>query len=582
MFIPRIVISCAFLGLVLAGPMNADLNFVVTASRFLSTYPNSSVIAEEDVCRYKDFTIGDILQGESGVQANRYGGKGGVNALSLQGANSNQTLILLDGVPMKNAVYGTVDLNNINLEQIKEIQAYRGGMSAVYGADAVGGVINIVSKRTLEKNKLNLELGSYGNQNLSLAWSQGTTASSVQLSLIHGRYDGYLPMGYFNNDSLALAYSGDIMSDFNIRVVGSTYSDQRGNPAGPYSASEQKDQGYLLQAQVADNHPQGGRLFFSTKCDERTAVSGNVTDSKGWTNTLGGNQELSLGSHSFFMGLEANQVIPKDSMLAYNETILNKAAFVNDDWVVMPGCRVNVGLRRDSHSTFGIADTYKVGASFLFGKDCTLKTSYGTSFRAPSLADLYYQDAWGSAGNPSLRPETAKNVDLELSIRTSMGSFRSSYFEKKVSDLIEWCFTDDWSSSSPNNVGRARVSGIETEWFGSVGEAILYSLNWTQMLDASDENTGAWLQNRAKTKVNGTLSVGGLAGSVSMRANYVSERLISTGGSTSLPSYWTVDMDYTKDIYSVFTHNVFNQTYEEYRGYAMPGRTFGVKVGVSF
>lgn len=582
MLIPRIVISCACLGFVLAGSMNSNLNFVVTASRFLSTYPNSTLIPEEEIRRYKDFSIGDILQGEPGVQANRYGGKGGVNALSLQGANSNQTLILHNGVPMKNAVYGTVDLNNINLDQVQEIQIYRGGMSAVYGADAVGGVINIVSNKTQGQNKLSLELGSYGDQNLSIAWSQGTTASNVQLSLLHGRYDGYLPVGYFNNDILSLAYNGVLLSDYKVSVAGSAYSDQRGNPAGPYSASEQKDQGYLLEAQIGDNHRSGGNLYFTTKCDERTAIRGFVSDSKGWSNTLGGTKEFSLGDHAIMMGFETDQMIPKDSILSQNRTLQNEAVYVNDDWVLGSWWKMNIGVRQDRHASFGTADTYKISNAFLFGDDCSLKMSYGTSFRAPSLADLYYQDGWGSAGNPDLRPETAQNVDLELSMRTSLGSFRTSYFEKKVSDLIEWGSSADWSSSSPNNVGRARLSGVETEWFGNIGEGILYSLNWTQMLDARDEDTGAWLQNRAKTKVNGSLNIGGLVGSVSIRVNYVSERSSSTGGSPSLPNYWVVDGDYTKDIYSVFVHNIFNQAYEEYKGYPMPGRTFGVKVVLSF
>ncbi len=582
MFFPRIVISCLCLGFVLAVPMSTNLNFVVTASRFLSTYPNSTLISEEDVHRYKDFSIGDILQGEPGVQANRYGGKGGVNALSLQGANSNQTLILRDGIPMKNAVYGTVDLNNINLEQVQEIQLYRGGMSAVYGADAVGGVINIVSSRTLGQNKLSLELGSYGNQNLSLAYSQGTVASNVQLSLLHGRYDGYLPVGYFNNDILAIEYNEVLLHDYKVRVAGSAYSDQRGNPAGLYSASEQKDQGYCLETQIGDNDRSGGRLYFTTKCDERTAISGAVSDSKGWSNTLGGTKEFRLVDHAIILGLETEQMIPNDSILSQNHSLQNDAAYINDDWSFSPWWKMNMGVRQDQHSRFGTADTYKFSQAFLLGGDCSLKMSYGTSFRAPSLADLYCQDSYGSVGNPNLRPETARNIDLELTMRTSIGSFRTSYFEKKVNDLIEWGSSADWSSSSPNNVGRARLSGMETEWFGSVGEAILYNLNWTQMLDASDEKTGAWLQNRAKTKVNMALNMGGLSGSLSIRANYVSERLSMTGGSIALPSYWVVDMDYTKDIYSLFVHNVFNQTYEEYSGYVMPGRTGGIKVSISF
>ncbi|MEK6557820.1 MAG: TonB-dependent receptor plug domain-containing protein, partial [Candidatus Margulisiibacteriota bacterium] len=140
---PRFIISCVCLSFSLAVSADSQMNFVVSASRYVSTYPNSSTIGNDEIRRFKDFSVGDVLQSEPGIQANRYGGKGGVNALSLQGANSNQTLILMDGVPLKNTVYGSVDLNNINLDQIHRIELYRGGMSSVYGADAVGGVVNL-------------------------------------------------------------------------------------------------------------------------------------------------------------------------------------------------------------------------------------------------------------------------------------------------------------------------------------------------------------------------------------------------------------------------------------------------------
>ncbi|MEK6556753.1 MAG: TonB-dependent receptor, partial [Candidatus Margulisiibacteriota bacterium] len=328
---------------------------------------------------------------------------------------------------------------------------------------------------------MSFELGSYGNQNISLRLSQGTQESNYQLGLIHGRYEGYQPVGYFNNDNLLLEYNGVLGRDLRVRLSGSGYTDQRGNPAGPYSTSEQEDRGYMVLAQIRqmNENSETDKLYFTTKSDERKSISGFVTDSKGWTNALGGSKEINVGDHALIIGLETNQMIPQDSTLTQNISLRNNAVFINDDWVVSPWWRVNAGLRQDAHSTFGTADTYKVSTAFSIGNSCILKTSYGTSFRAPSIADLYYQDAWGNAGNPNLRPETARNFDLEFSVKTPIGDFRSSCFEKKITDLIEWVSAADWSSSSPNNVGRARLSGIETEWSGTLTETVLYNVNWT-------------------------------------------------------------------------------------------------------
>jgi vitamin B12 transporter len=275
-------------------------------------------------------------------------------------------------------------------------------------------------------------------------------------------------------------------------------------------------------------------------------------------------------------------MIPQDGTLTKNISVQNSAGYINDDWVLSPWWRVNTGLRRDSHSTFGLADTYKLSSAFLLGNDCMLKTSYGTSFRAPSIADLYYQDAWGNAGNPNLRPEAANNFDLELSVKTGAGTIRTSYFDKKITNLIEWISAPDWSSSSPNNVGRARLSGIEMEWSGALSDTVLFYINGTQMLDASNEITGGWLQYRARTKVNLGITVELPVGSVALRTNYVSERSSSTGGALNLPRYYVTDIDFTKDNISLFMHNVFNRQYQEYLGYDMPGRTLGVKVSLAF
>ena len=564
-----------------------QMNLTVTGSRYVSTYPNSQVISEEEIHAYKDLTVGDVLQTQSGIQVISNGGKGGVVSLFLQGTNSNQTLVLLDGIPLKNPIYGTVDFNNLNLDRIQMIQVYQGGMSAVYGADAVGGVVNLISDKVLNKGKLSFEYGSFNNQNIYFDYGLGSVNSNYRVSFMDGKYAGYLPVGYFNNDNLAMEYNGKIGSDLAYRFMGSGYADQRGNPAIPgFSASEQTDNGYSAQIQLSqlNDEVETGKLYFSTRYDERDKVSGQITNSKAWMNVLGGNKEVNLGSHVLLLGVDANQMIPNDETLLQEVMLQNVGVFVNDDLTLLPWWKANLGVRRDMHSVYGAANTYKLSSGFSFNKDSGLKVSYGTSFRAPTLSDLYSSDGWGDNGNPNLKPETAKNLNVELSMKTLVGTTRLSYFENLVTDLIEWQAidaSDPYSPWSPNNVGNARLSGIEAQWVGGFAENVMAEVNLTQLLDAQDQSNGEWLQDRARTQANVALSTMLFEGKLGVRANFVSERSSSEGGALNLPRYYVVDVDYTKDNVSLYVHNFFNRDYQENFNYPMPGRTAGIKVTYS-
>jgi len=558
------------------------VSLVVTASRYISVQPNSTIFKKDDLAKFKDSALPDVLESLPGVQIKRYGGKSGMASISMQGAESKQTLVLLNGSPIRNPIYGTVDFNNLNIENIELIEAYRGGMSSIYGANAVGGVINIITKQPSDKTILRLGYGSFNDLTFSLEHSLSTDFFNYRLNYALGKYDGSRPVSYFNNNNFASEFNIFLSDDLRFNLNISNYYSQKGNPGSTSSwssPSEQEDQGYTIQENIFTDVGNWGRskIYFSQTGAKRIPISGGISQSESWGNTYGYQHQFAFGQHSVVFGGELYTARPQDSTLTRNIAIENKAYFVNDEFQLTPFWKLNLGGRSDQHSEFGQAHTYKLSSALEVVANSWVKASYGTSFRAPTISDLYYYSS-SFQGNANLQPEEAHNFDLELSSKLfESTNLRLSYFQKNIRNLIQWAEkpTGGWM---PGNIGKTKLAGLEFEFASRISSSLKYNFNVTYLTDAVDEENNAWLQYRPKYQAAFLTDYQTNFGLLNTRINYVAERPKTTGGSLIMPAYWTMDLSFTWGWLSLYVHNLFDYQYEETKNYPMPGRTMGIEM----
>ena len=568
---------------------NKDINnieLVVTASRYSAVQPNSTVLTEQDLERFINVNIPSVLESVPGIVVKRNGGKNSNSSLLIQGTNSNQTLVLLNGLPIKNSIYSTVDFTNLDLENISRIEIYRGGMSAVYGSDAVGGVVNLITKTASDQTTLKVKYASFNDRSFTLSHSQDLDSFRYRLNYSAGLYDGFRTFDHFNNNNFSGDLSYDIDQDSTFDLYISTYCSTKGNP-GPSPASvfappsEQRDEGQFIQEKLTIKGDNGDKvtIYFAQNADSTKAFNGAsyAYDSKSYT--AGYQHELSFGNQALVFGLENYLGQPNDSTLSRKDPVQNMAYFINDEFQLTPYWKLNVGGRLDQHSSFGQASTYKMSTGVNIANNHTIKASIGSAFRAPTISDLYYADPW-SSGNPNLTPEFTQMLDLEYGWQIiPQVKFRASIFQNNVRDLIQWAMLPNFTWT-PQNIGKAKFTGLEVELNSEIHKILQSNTNISYLLEAINEDNKQWLMYRPKYKIANLTDVKTPIGNFGLKTIYTAERTTEKTGVT-LPSYLTMDLNYSWQLLTVYMHNVFDYSYEESYQYPMPRRTFGVELRYS-
>ncbi|MFA5928306.1 MAG: TonB-dependent receptor, partial [Candidatus Margulisiibacteriota bacterium] len=535
----------------------------------------------DDIKKYQDLTVPDILSTQPGLEVKRYGSKSGVGSIMIQGAASAETLTLLNGIPFREPIFGAVDFSNIDPDNIESIEIYRGGMSAIYGADAVGGVINIITKKPDNKTRVKLNYGSNNDRGVTLEHSLNGEHFSHRLNYTTAKYDGFRPFSYLDNNNFSGELSAYPNDDFTVKLNFSSYYSQRGNPGQIGSSpSEQQDKGYTLQESADLDLGLAGRskLYLSQTGYDffgwgSTSWGPWTYQYQSWTNIAGYQHAFTVAGNSIVVGMDRSAARPNSTDVSPNKTVESRSIYINDEFDLGSKLKMNIGVRRDDHSEFGNANTYKLSSALELYPDIWVKTSYGTSYRAPNINDLY--STWG--GNPGLKPEEAHSFDLELSASNTNSKTRLSFFQKNIRNLLQWKLQFSSPSSwAAANVFQAKLSGLEFEHSGRCNSGINYNFNLTYLTDALDESTSSWLMYRPKYKVclsgDWTNSWGKLAG----RINYTAQRPSEYAG-IDLRPYWTLDLSYAYGSFTMYANNVLNYEYEESYKYPMPGATLGIK-----
>lgn len=543
---------------------------LISASRAVEQRSESSaastVFTREDIDRLRPASVPHLLSRVPGVQVSNYGGRGAVFSLNVRGASTAQTLILIDGVRAGSATAGGAALQYLSVDQIERIEVLRGSRSAIHGADAMGGVVQIFTRRAGGEGlqpRVRLAAGNKGTFERSLGLSGGNGQTSFSLTAGLEETTGIdRTRKSFSPDKDHDAYRNRSLS-FNLHhqftemlEAGLTVLDQRGkteidNPFGawdstasdyvgakPYDEFSLSTSTLWLEGQF--NELWNSRIELGHSEDKQenldklfpgSSVNNSYRDSVNWLNTL------SLGGgHSVLLGLDYlnDKVRSSNDFSVRNRD--NKAGFAQYGFQgELLGAEL--GMRHDDNQQFGSENTFNGALSYQFNEDNQLILSYAEGFRVPTFADLYWPfDGWYQ-GNPNLKPEKSRSYELQW--RSQLGpstQLEASIYRTDYRDLIVG--TPDWSTV--DNIDRARVNGFEATlkqelygWQGELGVSII---------DPRDRKSGHTLQNRARRTM--TLDLDRQFGSVGFGAGFqaVSSSYASATNTSKLPGYGVLDL----------------------------------------
>lgn len=493
---------------------------VVTASRSLEAASDSSaaitVFTRGDIERLQASTVVDLLNRVPGVQIAQSGGRGSQTDLHIRGTKSAQSIVLIDGQRIVDAASGSAPLMALSLEQIERIEVLRGPRSAVYGADAIGGVIQIFTRRAEGPGlqpRLRLGYGNRGTWERSAGLSGGDEKTRFNLSASADETQGIDRSrvgsqpdsdddAYRNNAvslNLSHRFSGDLEGGISVLDQRGEAEFDQGYPGFyPYNDFQLTSYSGYLNARISKRWSSRLELGHSEnrsvqRFDDIAEADpfNTYRDSAAWLNTL----TLAEG-HSLLLGTDW-----------YEERLHTSSAYKrNQRWnhagllqYRFQGERLSteLGLRHDKNSLFGSENTFNGAATFLLDDANDLVLSYAEGFRAPTFTDLYYPDYCSPYGcspssNPNLVLEQSKTYELQW--RSQLAEQTRLEAALYRTDLENAIVLD--SNYIPQNLSTARINGFEASlqqelfgWHGALG---------LSLVDPRDRNSGKRLARRAK------------------------------------------------------------------------------------
>lgn len=455
------------------------------------------------------FGLTELLARQPGIQMSTSGGPGKAASIFMRGGNGNHTILLVDGMRVGSATTGTASWQDIPLSQIERIEIVRGPASALYGADAMSGVIQIFTRKGSGEPRVDAfaGAGSYGARELSAGVAGGSDALSYALR------GGYTETDSFSAKSrkAGASYNPDHDLYRNTNVSGNL----------GYRLADGHELGASFLAAEGRNFYDGDAGFnnYNNAAQRVWSVHSRNRLASAWTSTLRFGQSVD-SYEGFTRSKPAGSTIrttqdqfvwqhdirlPLGSLMAAYENlhqkVLSEGAFdggrsVNSallGWTAGLGDhKLQLNARHDDNSQYGGKTTGYAGYGYQIAPSLRLTGSIGSAFRAPTFNELYYP----GFGNPDLRPENAYNKEIGLQWERG-GSFVSlTAFRNRISDMIVTFRNPVTGRSLPSNVREAQIQGLSLA--GSTRLAGFEVEAGVDFLDAKDRDSDASLPRRAR------------------------------------------------------------------------------------
>ena len=411
----------------------------------------------------------ELLSGQPGMHLAQSGGLGAQTSLFMRGTESDHTLILIDGAQITTGTGASGRIEVIPLDQIERIEIVRGPRSSVYGSEAIGGVLNIITSSVVDpglSGNLSVTVGSQDSNNTNLGLQGGNESTTLTLNLSHHQTDGVNSRESgsadddgFENDTLALSLN----HQFNNRISFATnYS--RFDSSSDYDDGKVdiESQQFSAGFSVALTNAWNSSIRIERFKEENEDMSAfGITQSESENNKINWHNTLVLNSaNQFSFGLDhleqeleyasfgaVQSDTSRDNDGAYGIYLLDSAL-----------ADLTLSLRHDDNERFGNETTGSIALGKDLNQNVRAWVSYGTAFKAPNLIDLYVNfPSFFFFSNPNLQPETSENIELGLQIQALGAAWEFNAFSNDINDLI----TTDATFTSLANAQKARINGLE-------------------------------------------------------------------------------------------------------------------------
>lgn len=548
--------------------------------------------AEEIEARQAD-TLSEAIATVPGIAVMQTGPPGQQTSVFTRGTESEHTLLLWNGIPLNDPYFGGANWQFVPLDGVARIEVARGPFSALYGGNALGGVVQVFTG-SRQGGTFTAEGGEDGYYRGGLA--AGTDVGKLRLDVTGHlrRGGGELENDFYDSEELLARGLWTIRPGMSLGLLARANDSETGipfvsglpNPTGDISWQERElavpflaDFGaWELEAQFSQTRFDGAYR----DPDDPFGFTASDTDSEGLRGravaTWRRDDDLWIAVGSETEHLEVTNI----SSFGTNLDAADQktwAVFGQGSWGLGP-VRLDAGIRRDDNDVYGAETSLRTGIVVKAGAATLLRASYGESFRAPSLGELFFP----FTGNPDLQPETGES--FEVGIERDAGAWRLGLtgFETRLRNLIDY----DFVANRNLNVDRARTRGIE----GEVGfHQGIFSASWSATwLETEDLDTGLELFRRPEQSSALVLTARPGDWTLNLEGRYVGERAdvdAFTFQRTENPDYLRVDLaarwralgwlaPYAR------VQNVADEEYEEVLGYPAPGRTLIGGVAVEF
>lgn len=581
---------------ILAGTAQAQEHLetiTVTATRaanqFGPTLASQIVIDRPQIELAQVESVPELLSRFAGIDMAQTGGRGQIASLFVRGASSDQTLVLINGMRVNSATNGGASWTTISPELIERIEIIKGPRAAVWGSDAIGGVINIITRQKAAGSvTLNAKYGTNNTQSyfLGTSFEHGNGATTVAINKESS--DGFDVLKSAEPDE-------DGYDNLSLTVNGNQQVNEALSLTWLLKAAEQDsdfDSSYLNVAENENREWQlGGEYNWGNAGSQHTTslTVGSITDSN---LTFGNGREVVAGDLfetrrdqlSFTHTAKFNQAFTLAlGTDQYDEEVNSTTAFAVTERKV-EGYFVHAlyadkaitsefALRYDDVENIDSETTYNMSLGYQLTDAVLLSVAKGTGFKAPTFNDLYFP--WG--GNPDLLSETSDTSEVIVKYAKDHLNLSFSWYDTEIDNLIEWAPDADgiWQ---PRNIASADINGVDiTASYTGFGGNHTFNLGY---LDAIDEATDTRLVRRAKNQYSYQFTANFGDTDLLLNYEYKGDRLDS--GNT-LDSYQIIDISlkhqFTNELSAKLkVHNLFDEDYETVFDYQSLGRAVYVSV----
>jgi len=577
-----------------------------TPQRALDVVADTTVITAEEIARSGAGSVADILQRQRSIEISRNGPAGTATNVFLRGANANQVVVLIDGVRIGSSTLGTAAWNAVPLASIDRIEVVYGPLSTLYGADAIGGVIQIFTRKGDGAPRATAAIGAgtngtlqgdasiagstAGEHAINYAFSAGYEESDGFSATRPGAYgynpdkDGYRRRNAAGRISMAIAPGHEIGGQFLVSRLYNQYDN--GENFDAYGDSDLNTYALFMTNQILPNWRSTVQI---ARSEDKQFSLGGTAD---WDiSQIDTRQDEFSWQNDIAIGRDTLQVL-----LAHRQEQVNAVDLQGPDgkepsritnsiaatYSARRGSHlVDVSARRD-HSVYGSKNTGAAGYAYDFGNGLRANASVGTSFRAPTFNELYYP-GYGFDGN---KPEKGRNREVGLRYDGNGYQLDATYFHNRLTDmLISATPCPTRPGSCAYNVNKALLEGFSLAGSTRFMDVDLRaSLDWQ---DPRDETTGKQLARRSKKHASfgadytvGTLKTGAELVVSGERFDDAANRNRLAGyGLLNLHSTWQFTPDWAL---LVRVNNVTDKNYEVVRNYGTSGRTWFTSLRYGF